>query len=114
MIAVILTGSGKDGAAGGVDVKNAGGTVIIQNPQTARYPSMPLALPPSVVDFIVDLEQIGPLLYNLLVGVEMEQPPEKVGDSLREILEMVSQRVNINFQSYKAGTIMRRISRRSR
>ena len=36
LIAVILTGSGSDGAAGAVDVKNAGGTVIVQNPQTAR------------------------------------------------------------------------------
>ena len=40
LIAVVLTGSGSDGAAGSVDVKNAGGTVIVQNPRTARYPSM--------------------------------------------------------------------------
>src|SRR5258706_9601481 len=45
LIAVILTGSGSDGAAGAGDVKNAGGTVIIQNPQTAHYPSMPMAVP---------------------------------------------------------------------
>src|SRR5215207_7062598 len=32
LIAVIMTGSGSDGAAGAVEVKNAGGTVIIQNP----------------------------------------------------------------------------------
>ncbi|HJT56604.1 MAG TPA: chemotaxis protein CheB, partial [Ktedonobacteraceae bacterium] len=55
LIAVILTGSGSDGAAGAVDVKNSGGTVIVQNPQTARYPSMPLALPPTIVDFETDL-----------------------------------------------------------
>ena len=60
LIAVILTGFGSDGAAGAVDVKNAGGTVIVQNPQTARYPSMPLALPPTVIDFEADIERIGP------------------------------------------------------
>ena len=48
LIAIILTGAGSDGAAGAVDVKQAGGTVIIQNPRSARYPSMPLALPPTV------------------------------------------------------------------
>ena len=32
LIAVVLTGSGSDGAAGAVDVKNGGGVVIIQNP----------------------------------------------------------------------------------
>src|SRR5215217_4297163 len=63
LIAVILTGSGSDGAAGAVDVSQAGGTVIIQNPQTAQYPSMPLALPPTAVDYVADLEAIGPLRY---------------------------------------------------
>src|SRR5688500_18257821 len=59
LIAVILTGSGSDGAAGAVEVKNAGGVVIIQNPETAAYPSMPLSLPPTVVDHVVEIEQIG-------------------------------------------------------
>ncbi|HEU0002258.1 MAG TPA: chemotaxis protein CheB, partial [Ktedonobacteraceae bacterium] len=66
LIAVILTGSGSDGAAGAVEVKNAGGTVLVQNPQTALYPSMPLALPPSIIDSEAELEQMGPLLYELL------------------------------------------------
>ena len=54
LIAVILTGSGSDGAAGAIEVKNSGGVVIIQNPKTAAYPSMPLSLPPTVVDHVVD------------------------------------------------------------
>src|SRR5438477_11276972 len=66
LFAVILTGSGSDGASGAVDVKSAGGTVIIQNPATAAHPSMPQALPPTVVDHVEDVEQIGPLLTDLL------------------------------------------------
>src|SRR5215470_14374100 len=66
LIAVVLTGTGSDGAAGAVDVKNAGGLVIIQNPQTAAYPSMPLSLPPTAVDHVVEMEQIGPLLFDIL------------------------------------------------
>jgi len=69
LIAVILTGSGSDGAVGAVDVKNAGGTVIVQDPQTARYPSMPLALPPTVVDFEVDVAG------DLAIFVANGQPP---------------------------------------
>ena len=69
LIAVILTGAGSDGAAGAVDVKKAGGVVIVQNPQTAPYPSMPLSLPPTAVDHVVEMEQIGPLLYDILQGV---------------------------------------------
>jgi len=111
LIAVILTGAGSDGAAGAVDVKNAGGVVIIQNPETAPYPSMPLSLPPTVVDHIVEMEQIAPLLYDLLRGVTMP-PEEKTEDPLREILLHVGAHTNIDFRNYKSSTILRRISRR--
>src|SRR6187431_530106 len=37
LVAVILTGTGSDGAIGARDVKLAGGTVIVQNPETASY-----------------------------------------------------------------------------
>ena len=111
LIAVILTGAGSDGAAGAVDVKNAGGLVIIQNPETAPYPSMPLSLPPTVVDHVVEMEQIGPLLYDLLKGVSLA-PAEKAEDPLRELLMLVSSQVNIDFRNYQSSTILRRISRR--
>lgn len=77
LIAVILTGSGSDGATGAVEVKNAGGTVIVQDPQMARYPSMPLALPPTAIDFEADIEQIGPLLYDLLTGIDLPRNEER-------------------------------------
>lgn len=112
LIAVILTGSGSDGAAGAVDVKNAGGTVIVQDPQTARYPSMPMALPPTVIDFEEKIEHIGSLLYDLLNGVAITQTEEKTEDVLRSILERVSHQANIDFRPYKTSTILRRIGRR--
>jgi two-component system CheB/CheR fusion protein len=113
LIAVILTGSGSDGAAGAVDVKNAGGTVIVQDPQTARYPSMPLALPPTVIDFEVPIERIGPLLYELLTGSNtVSTTEEKTEDVLHSILEQVSRQACIDFHPYKTSTVLRRIARR--
>ena len=112
LIAVVLTGSGSDGAAGSVDVKNAGGTVIVQNPRTARYPSMPMALPPTIVDFEVEIENIGPLLYSLLRGVTIMQPEESTEDILHDILELVSLQTSVDFRQYKTSTILRRIGRR--
>jgi two-component system, chemotaxis family, CheB/CheR fusion protein len=111
LIAVILTGSGSDGAAGAVEVKNSGGQVIIQNPETAPYPSMPLSLPPTVVDHIVEIERIGPLLYELLMGIRLPVE-DKAQDPLREILAQVSSHTNIDFSNYKPSSILRRISRR--
>ncbi|HEX8683063.1 MAG TPA: CheR family methyltransferase [Ardenticatenaceae bacterium] len=112
LIAVILTGTGGDGAAGAVDVKNAGGVVVIQSPESARYPSMPSTIPPSIVDFSVDIQEIGPLLHDLLVGVEQPTPPEQAGDVLQEILGLVGRQANIDFRPYKSTTILRRINRR--
>lgn len=111
LVAVILTGSGSDGAAGAVDVKNAGGVVIIQNPQTAPYPSMPLSLPPTAVDHVVDMEEIGPLLFDILRGVNLPAT-EHVDDPLRDLLTQVSAQTNIDFRNYKSSTILRRIGRR--
>lgn len=111
LIAVILTGSGSDGANGAVEVKNAGGVVIIQNPQTAPYPSMPLSLPPTAVDHVVEMEQIGPLLFDILRGINLPTA-EKVDDPLRDLLAQVSAQTNIDFRNYKASTILRRIGRR--
>ena len=111
LIAVILTGSGSDGAAGAVDVKNAGGVVIVQNPQTAAYPSMPLSLPPTAVDHVVEMEQIGPLLYDLLKGINLPAT-DTVQDPLRDLLALVSSQSNIDFRNYKSSTIRRRVARR--
>jgi two-component system, chemotaxis family, CheB/CheR fusion protein len=111
LIAVILTGSGSDGAAGAVDVKNGGGVVIIQNPQTAAYPSMPLSLPPTAVDHVAEIEQIGPLLHDILKGIDLPLTA-KVDDPLRDLLTQVSARTNIDFRHYKSSTILRRIARR--
>ena len=112
LIAVILTGSGSDGAAGAVEVKNAGGTVLVQNPQTARYPSMPLALPPSIIDSEAELEQIGPLLYDLLTGLTLPHTEEKTDEVLRQILVHISRQASLDFRPYKTSTILRRIGRR--
>lgn len=112
LIAVILTGSGSDGGTGAVEVKNAGGMVIVQNLQTARHPSMPLALPPTAIDFEADVEQIGPLLYDLLTGIDLPRTEERTEDTVRSILETVSRQASIDFRPYKTSTILRRIVRR--
>src|SRR5439155_4918086 len=99
LVAVVLTGSGSDGAEGAVEVKNAGGVVIIQDPQTARYPSMPLALPPTAVDHSVDLEHIGSLLDDLVKGLILpEEPEERAQGSLQDILGTVSKQSSIDFR----------------
>jgi two-component system CheB/CheR fusion protein len=111
LIAVILTGTGHDGAAGARDVKGLGGTVIVQNPDTASYPGMPLALAPTSIDIVAELGAIGPLLYELLTApVEPSRPDEE--RLLTTFLEQLRERSGIDFASYKRATILRRLQRR--
>ena len=110
-IAVILTGTGDDGSAGARDVKAAGGTVIVQNPETADFPSMPRALPATIVDIVANLETIGPLLGELLTGAYSLRTADEDND-LRGLLDLLRDRSGIDFTSYKAPTIMRRLQRR--
>src|SRR5215208_323767 len=111
LIAVILTGTGSDGAAGARAVKETGGTVVIQNPQTASYPAMPLSLAPTTVDLVAELEAIGPLLQELATT---ERRPVAPADerSLRRLLEDLRDRSGIDFTAYKPATIQRRLQRR--
>lgn len=66
VIGVILTGQLDDGTAGSWDIKRRGGTLIVQHPEEAVFPSMPLsALREVEADYTARLAEIGPLLGHL-------------------------------------------------
>ena len=53
LVAIILSGSGTDGSVGIKDVKEAGGLIMVQQPQDAEYDSMPrAAMSTGLVDVI--------------------------------------------------------------
>jgi two-component system chemotaxis response regulator CheB len=59
-VAVILTGSGRDGAAGLAAIKLAGGTTIAQDPDLSQFRWMPkAAVATGCVDYILPLGSIG-------------------------------------------------------
>ena len=110
LIAVILTGSGSDGASGAVTVKEAGGTVVIQDPETAAFPSMPRSLPASIVDIVAPMERIGLLLAEMLSGPERLKTD--ADPSLPVLLRELRNRRGIDFGAYKTPTLIRRLNRR--
>ncbi|MBD2107871.1 chemotaxis protein CheB [Nodosilinea sp. FACHB-13] len=66
-IAVVLTGYGRDGAAGIQAIKQHGGRVIVQDPATANVASMPqMAIDTGQVDWVLPLETIPQTLINLV------------------------------------------------
>lgn len=66
-IACVLTGTGRDGAMGVDAVKSRGGTVIIEDPRTAKFPGMPqAAVDTGAVDFVLPLEEIAAVVRGLV------------------------------------------------
>jgi two-component system chemotaxis response regulator CheB len=66
VVAVVLTGANDDGSRGAARIKARGGIVIVQNPETAEAPAMPLATIEAVqVDRILRLEDIAPFLTEV-------------------------------------------------
>jgi two-component system chemotaxis response regulator CheB len=66
-IAVVLSGSGSDGAMGVKAIKKMGGTVIVQDEKTAEFSGMPeAAVKTGEVDFVLPLNDIAPSLQTLV------------------------------------------------
>lgn len=65
-IAVVLSGSGSDGAMGVTAIKKTGGTVIVQDPAEAEHAGMPrAALDTGAADHVLPLAAIAPALVRL-------------------------------------------------
>ena len=65
-IAIVLTGANEDGANGAALIAARGGTILVQNPATARAPRMPhAALARVTTAEVLHLEDIAPRLVDL-------------------------------------------------
>lgn len=74
VIGVILTGMLEDGVAGLAWVKRHGGVAVVQHPEEAAFPDMPLnALQHVDVDYIKRLAQIPHLLAGLANGAKRSE-----------------------------------------
>jgi two-component system chemotaxis response regulator CheB len=66
LIGIVLTGANADGARGLKAIKARGGLAIVQDPNTAQVSAMPrAALEATPVDYLVDLQQIAPMLIGI-------------------------------------------------
>ena len=114
--AVILSGAGSDGAIGVRAVKEAGGIILVQDPNEAEYASMPRsAIATGVADFVLPTREIGKRLVDLIRIKESVAAPDIRNfdeELLRRILAHLRVRTGHDFSKYKRSTVLRRIARR--
>ncbi len=121
-IGVILSGTGSDGTRGGVAINDAGGLLLAQDPDSARFDGMPRSvIATGRVDDVLSAEALGPRIVahlHRMPGVSKKPRPTAAPGSappiapLEEILILLQQLAGINFHDYKPDTLLRRIERR--
>ncbi len=117
-VCLILSGSGTDGTQGLKAVKEAGGLVIVQDPDEAEYDGMPRsAIDSGFVDYVQSLEKIPDQLTDFFAGstqitIEDDTEESSVKKQLQKIFSFLQQRTGHDFSNYKLTTVNRRIERR--
>jgi two-component system CheB/CheR fusion protein len=125
---VILSGTGSDGTEGCRAIREVGGLVIAQTPETAEFESMPK----SIITKNISHAQAAPKdMWHLIENYngnpealdKLGPPPEASADEPLELVEnlnigyvelfaFLKRLYNIDFSSYKIASVSRRIQRR--
>ena len=114
--AIVLSGAGSDGAVGIKAVKEAGGIILVQEPDEAEYGSMPRsAVATGLADFVLPVREIARNLPELIRN-RGSAAPEILsgadGEAMQRILSHLRVRTGHDFSNYKKSTVRRRIARR--
>jgi two-component system, chemotaxis family, protein-glutamate methylesterase/glutaminase len=97
-IGIILTGSLDDGTTGMLAIKRSGGICIVQDPNEAEYPDMPLSVLNSMeVDYSVSLSKMGEIIFETTQG-----EPEQIAAPSDIIIESdIAERVVVDYDNVR-------------
>jgi two-component system, chemotaxis family, CheB/CheR fusion protein len=115
-LAVVLSGTGADGARGMRAVRAAGGLTIAQSPESARFSAMPsAAISLGCADLILEASAIGPKIREWIshggqwLDASLPAAPPAV---LSSVMTQLKHATGIDFSQYKPSTLNRQIQRR--
>jgi two-component system CheB/CheR fusion protein len=115
-IAMVLSGTGKDGAKGIKAVHQAGGVTLAQDIHTAKYTSMPAAaIDTDCVNLIVSPEEAGLKIISIIENSHdlsklSTEPIE--GEEETQLVTLLLKQTGVDFRYYKTATFHRRVERR--
>jgi two-component system CheB/CheR fusion protein len=117
-IGVLLSGMGSDGTLGVRAIKEKAGLVLVQDPASAKFDSMPRSvIDAGLADLVAPAEElpgkiIAYLRHTPLVAPGAPALATKDLSALEKIFILVRTRTGQDFFSYKKQTMYRRIERR--
>ncbi len=116
-VGIILSGMGSDGSSGIRTIKEKNGIVLVQEPETARFDSMPRnAIDSGLVDIVAPPEKLPSELINFLKQIPLVKSnlTNEVKDksALEKIIILLRTHTGNDFSLYKKNTVYRRIERR--
>ncbi len=118
-VGIVLSGMGTDGTRGIQAIKRWGGQVLVQDPDTAEYISMPSsAAATHLADAVLPPDDLAARLLSLtqqplsLNAGALLNDSDPASAPLQTILRLVQQRMGHDFSRYKRPTLIRRIERR--
>ncbi|MEO5767033.1 MAG: chemotaxis protein CheB [Polyangia bacterium] len=108
-VGVILSGTASDGTEGMRAIKAAGGTTLVQDPTTAKFPGMPAsAIAAGVVDHTLSIAALAGKLMRLR-SLPAGNRSSTVVVRIKELLKIA---IGVDFTEYKPATFQRRLARR--
>ncbi len=120
-VGVVLSGTGSDGTRDAVAINDAGGLLLAQNPETAKFDGMPRSvIATGLVDAVLEAEALGPRILEhthqsprprLATPGKVDIPTDREL-LMEEILHLLHQLGGVNFREYKPATVIRRLERR--
>jgi two-component system CheB/CheR fusion protein len=118
-VAVVLSGTGRDGTHGIRSVREGGGVTMAQLPDEAEHPEMPQsAISTGQVDFILPVAELAAeaVRINPADRAQLPETHEDMHESdrvkLGSILAHLRVKTGHDFNGYKRATLLRRLERR--
>jgi two-component system CheB/CheR fusion protein len=114
-IAIVLSGTGSDGALGVSSMKEAGGVIMVQEPAEAGFAAMPQsAIATGMADFVGPIARLAERVAEVARSKEAIRSLDMDGSAndLRRIVGLLRARTGHDFSAYKRATVMRRVLRR--
>ena len=116
-IGIILSGMGSDGSLGAKAIKEKNGIVLVQEPASAKFDSMPRSVTDAIIADIV--APAGDLPSQLIEFLKFTPIPKKEPEleginksNLEKIIILLREQSGHDFSLYKKNTLFRRIERR--